>query len=137
MNKTRLSRIATQGSIFNGASSYINTFKVQTSLDGINFATYQKNGKDSVSRQLLILCPIQRDLSVKEFTRVCQLLLYVMLHSSHHRLIGAEELNDLFHTRKKSTKNSLFERNNKKNMCKIITYLMQRNQIPRKGHHYN
>ncbi|XP_015776212.1 PREDICTED: uncharacterized protein LOC107354273 [Acropora digitifera] len=48
LNKTRLSRIATQGSIFNGASSYINTFKVQTSLDGINFATYQKNGKDSV-----------------------------------------------------------------------------------------
>ncbi|XP_044179085.1 uncharacterized protein LOC114946811 isoform X1 [Acropora millepora] len=48
LNKTRLSKIATQGSIFNGAASYINTFKVQTSLDGINFATYQKNGKDSV-----------------------------------------------------------------------------------------
>ncbi|XP_015760775.1 PREDICTED: macrophage mannose receptor 1-like [Acropora digitifera] len=47
-NATRLSKIATQGSILNGVGSYINTFKVQTSLDGINFVTYQKNAKDSV-----------------------------------------------------------------------------------------
>ena len=54
MNETRLSKIATQGFKVNGVDSYINTFKVQTSLDGINFATSRKNGKDWVSRQLLI-----------------------------------------------------------------------------------
>ncbi|XP_044168283.1 lactadherin-like, partial [Acropora millepora] len=48
MNETRLSKIATQGFKVNGVDSYINTFKVQTSLDGINFATSQKNGKDWV-----------------------------------------------------------------------------------------
>mgnify|MGYP002260141531 FL=1 len=58
VNETRLSKIATQGSIFNGIDSYINTFKVQTSLDGVSFATYQKNGKDWVSRQSLILTPL-------------------------------------------------------------------------------
>ena len=58
MNETRLSKIATQGSIFNGVDSYINTFKVQTSLDGINFETYQKNGKEWVSKQPLILTPL-------------------------------------------------------------------------------
>ena len=58
LNETRLSKIATQGSIVNGVDSYINTFKVQTSLDGINFATYQKNGEDSVSRQALVLTPL-------------------------------------------------------------------------------
>lgn len=54
MNETRLSKIATQGFKGNGVEGYINTFKVQTSLDGINFATSQKNGKDWVSRQPLI-----------------------------------------------------------------------------------
>ena len=54
MNETRLSKIATQGFKVNGVDSYINTFKVQTSLDGINFATFRKNGKDWVSRQPLI-----------------------------------------------------------------------------------
>ena len=49
MNETRLSKIATQGFKVYGVDSYINTFKVQTSLDGINFATSQKNGKDWVS----------------------------------------------------------------------------------------
>ena len=58
LNETRLSKIATQGSIVNGVDSYINTFKVQTSLDGINFATYQKNGEDSVSRRALVLTPV-------------------------------------------------------------------------------
>ena len=58
LNETRLSKIATQGSIVNGVDSYIKTFKVQTSLDGINFATYQKNGEDSVSRQALVLTPL-------------------------------------------------------------------------------
>ncbi|XP_074624200.1 uncharacterized protein LOC141882148 isoform X4 [Acropora palmata] len=48
MNETRLSKIATQGFKVNGVDSYINTFKVQTSLDGINFATSRKNGKDWV-----------------------------------------------------------------------------------------
>lgn len=54
MNETRLSKIATQGFKVNGVDSYINTFKVQTSLDGINFATSRKNGKDWVSREPLI-----------------------------------------------------------------------------------
>ena len=55
MNETRLSKIATQGFKVNGVDSYINTFKVQTSLDGINFATSRKNGKDLVSREPLII----------------------------------------------------------------------------------
>ena len=54
MNETRLSKIATQGFKVHGVDSYINTFKVQTSLDGINFATSRKNGKDWVSREPLI-----------------------------------------------------------------------------------
>ncbi|XP_078378069.1 uncharacterized protein LOC144661244 [Oculina patagonica] len=48
LTETRLTKIATQGFNLNGVSSFAKTFTVQTSDDGVNFNTYQKNGKDWV-----------------------------------------------------------------------------------------
>lgn len=51
LTETRFTKIATQGFNLNGVSSFVKTFTVQTSDDGVNFNTYQKNGKNWVREQ--------------------------------------------------------------------------------------
>ena len=48
LTETRLTKIAIQGFNLNGVVSFLRTFTVQTSDDGVNFNTYQKNGQDWV-----------------------------------------------------------------------------------------
>lgn len=48
LTETRLTKVATQGFILNGVSSFVKTFTLQTSDDGVTFNSYQKNGKDWV-----------------------------------------------------------------------------------------
>lgn len=48
LTETRLTKISTQGFIFFGVASYIRTFTIQTSEDGVIFKSYKKNGKDWV-----------------------------------------------------------------------------------------
>lgn len=51
LTETRLTKVATQGFILNGVSSFVKTFTLQTSDDGVTFNNYQKNGKDWVRKQ--------------------------------------------------------------------------------------
>lgn len=48
LTETRLTKIAIQGFNLNAVVSFVKTFTVQTSDDGVNYNTYQKNGKDWV-----------------------------------------------------------------------------------------
>ncbi|XP_074624213.1 macrophage mannose receptor 1-like isoform X2 [Acropora palmata] len=79
LTETRLSKIATQGSILNGVDSYINTYKVQTSPDGINFATYQKNGKDLVfianrDSHSIVTLAIKPPIDIPRFVRLVPII---------------------------------------------------------------
>lgn len=51
LTETRLTKVATQGFILNGVSSFVKTFTLKTSDDGVTFNSYQKNGKDWVRKQ--------------------------------------------------------------------------------------
>ncbi|CAH3127383.1 unnamed protein product [Pocillopora meandrina] len=48
LTETRLNKIALQGFTLNGIPSFIRTFTLQTSEDGVNYETYQRNGRDVV-----------------------------------------------------------------------------------------
>lgn len=48
LTETRLNKIALQGFTLNGLPSFIRTFTLQTSEDGVNYETYQRNGRDVV-----------------------------------------------------------------------------------------
>ena len=50
LTETRLTKISTQGFNFFGVASYIRTFTIQTSEDGVIFKSYKKNGKDWVRK---------------------------------------------------------------------------------------
>ena len=51
LTETRLTKIATQGFNLNGRPSFVRTFTLLTSDDGVTFNNYQKNGKDWVREQ--------------------------------------------------------------------------------------
>lgn len=52
LTETRLTKIATQGFNLNGVPSFVKTFTLQTSDDGLAFNSYQKNGRDWVRERL-------------------------------------------------------------------------------------
>ncbi|PFX30431.1 Macrophage mannose receptor 1 [Stylophora pistillata] len=50
LTETRLTKIALKGFTLDGLPSFVKTFTLQTSDDGVNYKIYQRNGRDVVRR---------------------------------------------------------------------------------------